>query len=229
MKWAMIFDVDGVIADTERLNAEASVLMMRELYGVEVAPEEYREFVGTGDERYVQGVAEKHGVSIDVQQAVQRRKENFFKLLANRPLPAMPGVKRLVLAAREDEDARCAIATSGNRDKQIPVIEGTGLRLEWFDVVVTGEDVSRKKPDPQIYRVASDRLGVPPCRCVVFEDAPAGVEAAKALGMACVGVTSSVPAELLGGADLVVASLAELDLEAVRALVLGRAAQERRQ
>jgi len=218
MKWAMIFDVDGVVADTEKLNAEASAAMMRQLYDTQVDPEEYREFVGTGDERYVQGVAENHGVTVDLAAAVQRRKENFFKLLARRPLPAMPGVIELVLAALDDDDAVTAIATSGNRDKQLPVIEGTGLRLGWFDAVVTGEDVTRKKPDPQIYRVASDRLGVPPGRCVVFEDAPAGVAAAKALRMKCVAVTSSVGAEKLRDADLVLADLGGLSLEQVRAL-----------
>ena len=218
MKWAMIFDVDGVVADTEKLNAEASAAMMRQLYDTQVDPEEYREFVGTGDERYVQGVAENHGVTVDLAAAVQRRKENFFKLLARRPLPAMPGVIELVLAALDDDDAMTAIATSGNRDKQLPVIEGTGLRLGWFDAVVTGEDVTRKKPDPQIYRVASDRLGVPPGRWVVFEDAPAGVAAAKALRMKCVAVTSSVGAEKLRDADLVLADLGGLSLEQVRAL-----------
>ncbi len=215
MGWAMIFDVDGVIADTETLNARASVTMMQELYSTQVQAEDYREFVGTGDERYVEGVAEKYGVAMDVEAAVQRRKENFFTLLADESLPAMPGVMDLVLAACEDDETKVAIATSGNRDKQIPVILGTGLRLEWFDVVVTGDDVSRKKPDPQIYRIAADRLGVPPCRCVVFEDAPAGVAAAKALGMWCVAVTSSVDADQLGGADKIVDSLAEIDAASV--------------
>ena len=216
MMWAMIFDVDGVVADTEVLNARASVMMFAELYGTEVAPEDFREFLGTGDERYVEGVAEKYGVAIEVAAAVARRKENFFKLLREEPLPAMAGVMELVRGGREAEDCKVAIATSGNKDKQFPVIEGTGLRLEWFDAVITGDDVSRKKPDPQIYLVTAERLGIAPGRCVVFEDAPAGVAAAKAAGMVCVAVTSSVAAEKLGAADLVVESLAEVSVELLR-------------
>ena len=214
--WAMIFDVDGVVADTEVLNARASVMMFAEMYGTEVAAEDFREFLGTGDERYVEGVAEKYGVAIEVAAAVARRKENFFKLLRDEPLPAMAGTMELVRDGREAEDCKVAIATSGNKDKQFPVIEGTGLRLEWFDAVITGDDVSRKKPDPQIYLVTAERLGIAPARCVVFEDAPAGVAAAKAAGMICVAVTSSVEAEKLGAADLVVESLAEVSVELLR-------------
>ena len=136
MQWALVFDVDGVIADTEALNAKASVEMFRQLYGVTVEAEDFRPFVGTGDERYVEGVAEKYGVTIDTQAAVLRRAENFFALLQSEPLPAAPGVLELVGAARERPEVKLAIATSGQKAKQFPVIEGAGLNLEWFDVVI---------------------------------------------------------------------------------------------
>jgi len=222
IRWALIFDVDGVVADTETLNARASVLMMRQLYDTEVQPEEYREFVGTGDERYVEGVAEKHDVSIDTEAAVERRKQNFFELLDERPLPAMPGVMAIVQAARVSADVGLAIATSGNADKQFPVIEGTGLKLEWFDAVITGDDVTEKKPDPRVYLVTAEKLGIAPERCIVFEDAPAGVASAKAAGMTCVAVTSSVDADRLADADLVVDTLAEVSLAKLRGMALSR-------
>jgi cytidine deaminase len=215
----MVFDVDGVIADTESLNARASVEMFRQLYGVTVQPEDFRPFVGTGDERYVEGVAEKYGVQIDTDAAVQHRAENFFKALRDRPLPALPGVLELVAAARADPNVRIAIATSGQKSKQFPVVEGTGLKLEWFDAVITGDDVTRKKPDPQIYLLSADRLGLPPARCVVFEDAPVGVEAARAAGMHCVAITNTVGTDQLRAADLVVDSLAEVDLASLQRLV----------
>lgn len=210
--WGLIFDVDGVIADTEALNARASALMFAELYGVTVEPADFYPFIGTGDERYVQGVAEKYGVAIDVESAVKRRAENFFKLLASEPLPAALGVLELVAEARASGYVKLAIATSGRKEKQFPVIEGTGLRLEWFDVVITGDEVTRKKPDPQIYQLAGERLGLPPERCVVVEDAPVGVQAAKAAGMLCLAVTTSAPREALRAADWVVDSLAEVSL-----------------
>lgn len=219
MEWALIFDVDGVVADTETLNAGASVMMFAELYDTHVKAEDFREFVGTGDERYVEGVAEKYGVEIDTEKAVERRKENFFKLLADQPLPAMTGVMEMVEAGRKDSDCRIAIATSGNKDKQFPVIEGTGLQLDWFDVVITGDDVTRKKPDPQIYEITAQKLGVKPSCCIVFEDAPAGVKAAKDAGMACVAVTSSVKAAKLQEADVVVDSLGEISVSQLKNLI----------
>ncbi len=218
MKWAIIFDVDGVVADTESLNARASVMMFQQLYGVEVQPEDFREFVGTGDERYVEGVAEKYGVQIDTEDAVERRRVSFFALLEEQPLPAMPGVMEIVRTARDSDDVLVAIATSGNRDKQFPVITGTGLELDWFDAVITGDDVTKKKPDPEIYLITAERLGVPPNECVVVEDAPAGVAAAKSAGMACVAVTSSVDREKLREADLVVDSLDRVSLQKLREL-----------
>ncbi len=211
--WGLIFDVDGVIADTEALNARASVQMFAQLYGVTVQPEDFRPFVGTGDERYVEGVAEKYGVQIDTQEAVQRRAENFFHLLQSSSLPAAPGVLELVEAGRVDERVRLAIATSGQKAKQFPVIEGTGLKLDWFDAIITGDDIDRKKPDPQIYVRTAQYLGLPPERCVVIEDAPAGVAAAKAAGMFCVAVTSSVGRDALKLADLVVDSLLEVTVQ----------------
>ena len=211
-QWGLIFDVDGVIADTETLNARASVAMFQQLYGVTVRPEDFRPFVGTGDERYVEGVAEKYGAQIDTQAAVQRRAENFFQLLQSSPLPAAPGVLELVQAARAAPDVRLAIATSGQKAKQFPVIEGTGLRLDWFDVVITGDDIDRKKPDPQIYLRTAERLGIPAARCIVIEDAPVGVQAAKEAGMICVAVTSTVCRDALADADLIVDSLAEVTL-----------------
>ncbi|MGI5816495.1 MAG: HAD family hydrolase [Armatimonadota bacterium] len=219
MKWAIIFDVDGVVADTEALNARASVMMFEELYDTRVRPEDFREFVGTGDERYVEGVAEKYGVEIDTEAAVERRRQNFFKLQEREPLPAMPGVLDIIETARVSADVKLAIATSGNKDKQFPVIEGAGLNLEWFDVVVTGDDVTRKKPDPQIYETTAEKLGLPPERCVVLEDAPAGVASAKAAGAVCVAVTSSVEAEKLSDADLVVGSLEEVSVAQMRRMV----------
>jgi len=221
--WALVLDVDGVIADTEALNAKATVLMFRQLYGVTVQPEDFRPLVGTGDERYCEGVAGKYGVRIDTQAAIDRRAENFFALLQSEPVPAAPGILELVAAARARDDVRLAIATSGQKAKQFPVIEGTGLRLEWFDAVITGDDVTRKKPDPQIYSLAADRLGLPPSRCLVFEDAPVGVQAAKAAGACCVAVTTTVEAGALSGADLIVNTLAELTLLQVHALLPCRA------
>jgi len=183
MQWALVFDVDGIVPGTEVLNAKASVMMFERLYGTAVRPEDFREFVGTGDERCMEGVAEKYGLTIETEAAFERRRENSLILLQNEALPAMDGVLDLVEAARMVDGCLLAIATSGKKNKQFPVNDVTALNRSWFDAVITGDDVTRKKPDPQIYLVTAERLGIEPACCVVFEDVPAGVEVAKAGGL----------------------------------------------
>ena len=95
MAWAIIFDLDGVIADTEVLNARASVMAFKDLYNMDVNPEDFKPFIGTGDESYVEGVAKKYSIEIDVDAVVERRRLNFVKLLNGKPLPAMPGSRRV--------------------------------------------------------------------------------------------------------------------------------------
>ena len=109
-----------------------------------------------------------------------------------------------------------AVGSSAPRENVTAAIDRLGVR-DWFDAVVTGSDVQRGKPDPQIFLVAAERLGVPPARCVVIEDAPVGIAAAAAAGMACVGLASTGRTrETLSKAQLVVDSLSELSPEVLR-------------
>ena len=223
MEIGLLFDVDGVIADTETVNAEASVEVFQALCGTQVHPDDFRPFIGAGAERYVMGVAEKCGVTIDVHEATARREQNFLRLVSEQGLVCLPGVMELIRQAQQAPDFRLAIATSGSPTKALPVLEAVGLEPHHdFDVVITAADVTRKKPDPEIYLVASARLGLPPTQCVVIEDAPAGVEAAKRAGACAIAVTNSTSAENLGDADRVVESVALLSLDVLRELVRSR-------
>jgi len=215
---ALIFDVDGVIGDTEAINAEASVEVFAELYGVRVEPEEFRPYVGMGDQAYMQGPARAHGVEIDVERATRMREERILHIMRTRGLATFPGVIDLIQSARESRDFKLAIATSGRRDKAGLIIRGAGVDPAWFDEVVTGDEVTHRKPDPEIYLKTIARLGLPARRCVVVEDAPAGVTAAKRAGAKCVAVTNTVARDQLDGADRVVAALSELSLTDIRRL-----------
>jgi beta-phosphoglucomutase len=112
-----------------------------------------------------------------------------------------------------------AVGSSGPPENVGLVLDRLGRR-DKFAAVVTGRDVTRGKPDPQVFAIAAERLGLPAARCLVVEDAPAGVAAAQAAGAKCLGLASAPrdPA-LLAAADRVVRSLREVDVEEMRALL----------
>jgi len=221
-RYGLIFDVDGVIADTEAVNARASIAMFEELFGLTgVVRADFEAGLGRGAAAYVRAAAERHGLELtdeQVERATARRQENFLAILAREPLAAFPGVLELMDAALGAGDFAVAIATSSTRAKSEAVLRSAGVPYERM-VYVTGEEVSWKKPAPDLFVTAARRCGLGAERCVVIEDAPDGVAAAVAAGAVCVAVTNSTTADQLAAADRVVGSLAEVTLEQVRGLV----------
>lgn len=210
---AIIFDMDGVLTDSEPLINEAAVAMFRER-GVAVAPEDFLPFVGTGENRYIGGVAEKHGVSLDLEAAKRRTYEIYLALVPTR-LRAFPGA---VEKAREwrTRGLQLAVASSADRVKIDANLEKIGLPSAWWDAVVSAEDAVHKKPAPDLFLAAARRLGLEPAACMVIEDAVNGIQAARAAGMRCIAVAQTFAREKLAAADLVrdtVASIQWDDLE----------------
>jgi HAD superfamily hydrolase (TIGR01509 family) len=206
---AVIFDMDGVLADSEPLICAAACEMFRER-GWTVQPEDFHPFVGAGENRYIGGVAEKYGISLDIVRAKARTYELYLGMVPDR-LAVFPGAVALVTACRA-EGWRCAVASSADRIKVEANLRKIGLPFETWPAVVTAEDVERRKPDPALFLKAAERLGVAPAGCTVVEDAVNGIAAAKAAGMRCVAVASTFPAALLSQADLVRESIAEVTL-----------------
>lgn len=220
--YGLIFDVDGIIADTEAVNVRASIAMFEELFGLKgVCRKDFEAGLGRGAAAYVCAAAEVHGLDLDdnqVQAAAERRQENFLRMLKESPLPAFPGVMELIREAMEAKDFTVAIATSSTREKSQAVLNSA--QIPWRELTyITGSDVKNKKPDPELFVTAANKAGVDPKRSVVIEDAPNGVEAALAAGCKCIAVTNSVPAEQLKKADLVVSSLIEVSLTIIRQIL----------
>ena len=220
--YGLIFDVDGVIADTEAVNAAASIQVFAELFGIEgVKRADFAAGLGRGAEAYVKAAAKIHGFEMTAQQVAQAtaaRQEIFLEMLRNDPLPAFAGVMELIEAAMASEDFRLAIATSGTREKSQAVLESAGIPYDQM-VYITGSEVTYKKPHPELFLKAVGQLGLEAQRCLVIEDAPNGVEAAQSAGCKCVAVTNSAPAAELAQAEMVVESLVEINLETVRELL----------
>ena len=222
--YGLIFDVDGVIADTEAVNARASIRVFEDLFGVKgVRREDFEAGLGRGAEEYVKAAARIHGLELNDEQieaATKLRQEYFLKILRYEELPAFAGVLELMAEAMGREDFRVAIATSSTLEKSSAVLKSAKVPYENM-VYINGSMVKKKKPDPQLFLLAAEGIGVEPADCVVIEDAPNGVEAAKAAGAGCIAVTNSASAEKLNEADFVCDSLEDVNLEMVINLIEG--------
>jgi len=205
---AVLFDMDGVLVDSEAFIAEAACAMFAERHGVVVSPDEFRPFVGTGEDRYLGGVAELHNVILDAVADKARTYELYFEVIRGR-LKELPGSVDFVRRCRL-EGLKTALVTSADAIKAEANLAEIGLSRADFDAVVTGLDVERKKPYPDIYLAAAHLLETRPSDCLVVEDAVSGATAARAAGCACLGITSSFSkAELrAAGATMFAADLA---------------------
>lgn len=206
----IIFDMDGVLCDSERFICEAAIRMFLENHGVQVHPDDFLPFVGTGENRYLGGVAEKHGIALDLERDKRHTYAVYLEIIRGR-LEPLSGVREFIAECRR-RGLRLAVATSADRIKMEGNLREIGLPAETFDVCVNGLDTERKKPHPDIFLLAASRLGLPGERCVVVEDAPNGIAAGKAAGCRCLGLTTSFPAEVLlrAGADWIAPDLSRV-------------------
>lgn len=198
---ACIFDLDGVIVDTARYHYLAWSRLAQEL-GVKFTELDNERLKGVSRMRSLEIILELGGLSLTDRdkEKLANKKNAWFVDFLERMIPEeiFPGVKSLIENLRKD-GIKIGLASSSRNAKmviQLLHIEGV------FDVVVDGTMVKHSKPDPEIFLLTAEKLGVDPHDCVVFEDAEAGVEAAVNAGMKCVGVGSVTQ---LGKANRVIA------------------------
>lgn len=202
---AIIFDMDGVLVDSEPFILEAATRMFAER-GLSVQPEDFKPFVGAGENRYVGGPAEAHGFPLEIEEAKARTYAIYDEITRGRLVP-LPGVLQFIAEARA-LGLKLAVASSADPVKIGINLREIGIPEETFDAVISGLDVVHKKPAPDIFLLAAQRVGVEPPHCVVVEDAINGVAAARAAGMRCLGLTTSFSAAQLAGADWIAPDLA---------------------
>jgi beta-phosphoglucomutase len=217
---AIIWDVDGTLVDTAEQHFRAWTRLAAEIE----KPFTRSDFAATFGMRNPEIVRKLFFPDADAERCrvLGERKEELYRAsVREEGVRLLPGAARLLdeFAAAGWPQAVGSSAPPGNLDLLLGL---TGTRRH-FVAVVTGDDVRRGKPDPEVFLAAAAKLGADPRRCVVFEDAVAGVEAARAGGMWCVAVTSAGhhPADKLrsAGADLVVGSLDEVTVGEVADLV----------
>jgi len=204
---AVLFDMDGVLVDSEEFICKAAIEMFREK-GLNVNPEDFLPFVGAGENRYIGGVAEKYSYPLDIEKDKARTYEIYSEIVRGKLVP-LPGVIEFIEKCK-NHDLKLAVATSADKVKMIVNLDEIGIPAETFDITVNGLQVERKKPFPDIYLKAAELLDVASEDCLVVEDAPNGIEAGKAAGMKCLGIMSSFSEKELYLADWIVPDLTQV-------------------
>ncbi|HHW49220.1 MAG TPA: HAD-IA family hydrolase [Clostridiaceae bacterium] len=193
MKYSLIFDMDGVLVDSEPVILEASIRGLSE-YGVKASPEDFLPFVGAGEDRFIGGVAEKHGLTYKPE--MKKRVYEIYLEIVDSKLKIYEGVTQMLYKLK-DKGYKLAIASSADKVKVDANLKVAGISKDIFSAIVYGEIVVNKKPNPEIFLTAAKLMEVNPSDCIVVEDALNGIKAAKSAGMKCIAVTSSFPEEVL--------------------------------
>jgi len=190
---AVLFDMDGVLVDSEAIMLKGAQMALAE-WGIETSPSDFVPFIGAGEDKFVGGVAELHGVPY-VKDMKRRAYEHYAELAAVTPIVisgATAMLKKLIASG-----TRIALCSAADWVKVEINIRTLGLVPEDFGAVLTGESVQKKKPFPDIYLAGAAALNMKPEDCIVVEDAVNGIRAGHAAGMRVIGVTTSfTPAQL---------------------------------
>ena len=189
---AILFDMDGVLCDSEAFIAAAAAQMLEETYGIRPTRSDFAPFIGTGEDRFIGGTAEAFGVTVSLPRDKNRTYAIYLDLIKGRLQP-LHGVKKFIEEARR-RNLKLAVASSADEIKVRGNLSEIGIPFELFNAVVCGKDVVHKKPAPDIFLLASEKLGVDPRRAVVVEDALTGIQAAVSAGCLPLGITTTFSA-----------------------------------
>lgn len=203
MSRAVIFDMDGVLVDTARPHYESWVAVGRER-GVRITWEQFHQTFGQPNHQIIPRLFGP-GLCADEIRRIDERKEAAFREVFRHSIRPLPGVVELIRGLHR-EGWRLAVGSSAPPENVELVLEALGV-ADYFGAVVCARDVERGKPAPDVFLKAAHAVGVEPARCLVIEDAPAGIQAAHAAGMVCLALTTSHPATALERADRVAANL----------------------
>jgi beta-phosphoglucomutase len=212
----VIFDMDGVLIDSYQAHFVSWTRLYDEL-GMSYSEADFAADFGRTSRDILRRRFGEDLSLTDIRK-LDERKEALFREELQDSLPTMEGAVELIDALAAD-GFQLAVGSSGPPENIALCLEKL-RRGEKFAAVVTGADVSRGKPDPQVFELAASRLSVPADSCAVVEDAVHGVEAANCAGMLSIGLTGTVDRDRLASAALVVDSLGELSPNRIRDLIL---------
>lgn len=210
----VIFDMDGVLVDSFQPHLRSWSLLAAEM-GRAITDEQFAATFGRTSREILRewfGVEDTGEV-----RRLDDRKEELYRGLIRGQVPAMPGAAEVVRELHTT-GFLLGVGSSGPPENVDLVCDELWMG-PYLSAIVTGADVQRGKPDPQVFELTAARLGLPAAACVVVEDAPVGLEAARRAGMRCVGLIGTHPAESLSAADRIISRLDELRPDFIRGLL----------
>lgn len=183
----IIFDMDGVLVDSEPVMFKAAIKALKE-FGVNAKPEDFKPFVGTGERSFLGNVSIKYG-----REYIDSMKHLAYEIYCNiveDEIVLFEGTRE-ILEKLKGRGHKLAVASGADKIKVNANLRAAKLPLDLFDCIITGSDITKNKPDPEIFLKAAERMELNPECCIVVEDAISGIKGAFAAGMKSLGITSS--------------------------------------
>ena len=182
--------MDGVLINSEPVTSKAAIIALSEI-GIEVNPDAFKAYIGAGEDKFITEICKEKKKENAIPGAMNRLYE-LFNEYVHTTLEVFPSVHK-VLNTLKDKGFHLAIASSSAADKVKVSLEAAKISEDLFDVIITGSDVTEKKPSPEIYFIAMDELDTDPEECIIVEDALNGIRAAKGSDAFCLALTTSFP------------------------------------
>ena len=214
---AVIFDMDGVIINSEPLHYEANKKLFDKL-GFSVPINEYSNYIGISTEKMWEDLRDKYDLNESLDRLTDKHREHTHEFIReNMNGTEIPGIKK-ILEELKDANIKTAVASSSSKDLIETVIKGFDL-CKYFDVLISGEEVEKGKPNPDIFLLAAKKLNVNIKNCIVIEDSTNGVKAAKKAGAKCIGFNNpDSHGQSLSKADIVINKFDILNYDLLKSL-----------
>ena len=207
---AVIFDMDGVLVDSQPYHFKADIDTMAE-YGVIKDQKFYEAFAGTLTDNRMRTLRDMFGLDVPAEELIEKREKMILDIMANEDIKPISGIPELLRSIKA-LGLKTAVASSSGIELIELVLDRLGIAV-YFDPITSGNDVKRGKPDPDVFLLAAERIGVNPRDCFVVEDSENGVRAAKAAGMTALGYVNPTSGyQCLDMADVVTDDFRKVDI-----------------